>query len=319
VTAVEIAFVRRLQRRAHGMASELARRELAAYELIRGTLSDAELVRAIQSGHVERLIIELLSDERLDPSLVRLRVRLDQMLLDSARAEATHALPSFIRPIAFNVLNPHVVEAATRLSTNVVDGLKADIRETVRQHAIAGLEAGVNPRTVARGLRDVIGLAPNQEKAVRNFRRLLEAGDAEAFTRELRDRRFDRTMQKAFAGPGLSREQVDQMAEVYRRRMIAFNAETHARTLALDSQRLAQRLSWQDAIDRGVVSADRLVRTWITVGDDRVRPEHVAMNGRQAGFNQPFPNGELEPGESTYNCRCQARVTLATSARRVAA
>jgi hypothetical protein len=100
------------------------------------------------------------------------------------------------------------------------------------------------------------------------------------------------------------------MTTAYRKRMEAFNAETQARTAALDAQRLGQRLSWQDAIDRGIVKTDELYRTWVSVGDDRVRPEHVEMDGEEQPYEQPYSNGETVPGESTYNCRCIEKYTV---------
>jgi hypothetical protein len=321
MTAVERAFVARLRRRASNIAPELARRELQAYELIRQILTERELVEAIESGQLDRLILELLSDENMDPSLVRLRARIDLAVVQSVRGEAVQ-LPTPLRGPVFGVLNPRIVEAAQRLNTKVVAGLKEEVRQTVLQAATAGLEEGVHPRTVARRIREAVGLAPSQEQAIRNFRRALEEGDvARALRYKLRDKRFDGAIRRG----GLTRERIDKMVDVYRRRWIAHNAETHARTIALDAQKLGQRKAWEDAIDRGVVRRDSLVRTWVAVGgphgDGRNRPEHLAMHGEQVGFDQPFSNGEQEPGESTYNCRCVARVTVAvgTQARREAA
>ena len=316
MTAAERAFVRRLRNRANRLSPELARRELAAYELIRDMLSERELVRAIESGRLDRLIWEVLSDDSLDGSFARLRNRIDVALLESTRSEAMHGLPSALRPNVFGVLNPLVVEAANILDTRVIDGLKDEVRETVRQAATRGLEQGVGPRTVARRIREAVGLAPNHEQAVANFRAALERGDvSKALGYKLRDRRFDGTVKRG----GLTRGQVDKMVAAYRRRFIAHNAETHARTLALDAQKLAQRLSWEDAIARGIVDPNMLTKTWVTVGDDRVRPEHVAMNGTQVGWGETWPNGEDVPGDSTYNCRCHERIMVAANALRQAA
>jgi hypothetical protein len=323
MTAQEAAFVARLQRRAHTVSAQLAARELQAYELIRQSLSQAELVRAIENGRLDRLITEVLDDTNLEPSIAKLRARVDQVLLDATRAEAINALPSAYRPVEFGVLNPLVSEAAQKLDTRVIQGIRDEIRESVRQAATEGLKEGVHPREVARRVRDAIGLAPNQERAVANFRRMLEQGDAEAFTRTLRDRRFDRTLRKAFDGDGLSAAQIDKMAETYRKRFIAHNAETHARTIALDAQKHAQGLAWEDAIRRGVVNAEDLVDTWVAVGgpggDGRNRPEHLAMHGEQVPFGSPFSNGQMIPGETDYNCRCLRRTVVKRSAVSVAA
>jgi hypothetical protein len=86
--------------------------------------------------------------------------------------------------------------------------------------------------------------------------------------------------------------------------MTAFNAETNARTAALDAQRSAQRLVWEEAIESGAVARGDVTKTWRGVKDERERPEHLAMEGETVQFDQPFSNGEMIPGESTYNCRC---------------
>lgn len=313
MTPSERILYARIQERAAQMQPEAARRLLAAYDLLRDALTEAELVRALEQGTLERLLDEVLSDVRRDAPFARLRAFIDHAVLDGASLWARD-LPGPLSFAVFDVLNPRVIEAVRALDTRVIEGLREEVRATIRQAAEAGLEAGQHPRTVARGIRQTLGLAPNQEQAVRNFRRMLVEGDAEALTRALRDRRFDGTLRKALSGKALTAEQVEHMAEAYRRRMLAFNAETHARTIALDAQRLAQRASWESAVANGIVDRGRVLRRWVTVGDDRVRPEHVAMNGETIPFDALYSNGERIPGESTYNCRCVERITLTREA-----
>jgi hypothetical protein len=429
MTAQEAAFVARLQRRANTVSAQLAARELQAYELIRQSLSQAELVRAIESGQLDRLIGEVLDDTNLEPSIAKLRARVDQVLLDAAKSEAMNGLPSRMRPVAFDVLNPKVIESVRTLDTRVIQGLREEIRATVLQAAEDGLQNGQHPREVARRIRDSIGLAPNQEMAVSNFRRQLEIGDRAALNRALLggrdaailDRKLGRGMVRLYRGEvpftaadtaeleafqrthfpdvadelraqrgrwfgeseeqvrlyanrnggkvyavdvprevaaryrrvepggewveyilpreyadkkrllsemgppsgGLTPAQIDKMAETYRKRFIAHNAETHARTIALDAQKHAQGLAWEDAIRRGVVNAEDLVDTWVAVGgpggDGRNRPEHLDMHGEQVPFGSPFSNGQVIPGETDYNCRCLRRtIVKSASARRAA-
>ena len=81
--------------------------------------------------------------------------------------------------------------------------------------------------------------------------------------------------------------------------MIAFNAETHARSAALDINRLAQRMSWEDAAAQGIVDRTRLMRMRIGVNDSRERPEHVAINNEVVAFDEPYSNGEMVPGDNS--------------------
>ena len=49
-------------------------------------------------------------------------------------------------------------------------------------------------------------------------------------------------------------------------------------------------------------------KQWISSRDGRVRDEHLAMDSdshyKAVPLNEPYPNGEMYPGESSINCRC---------------
>lgn len=314
MTPAERLLHRRILRRAARLEPDAARRLLAAYRIIRQGLSPDELVRAIQSGSVDRLISELLSDDQMRPAFSPLRALIDRAVLDAGGIWMAE-LPKRLQEGAFNILNPRVIEAAKELETRSVNRLEQGVRDTVLQRAVARLEEGRPPLVIAREIREVLGLAPNQEAAVRNFERMLREGDREALTRELRDHRFDATLKKALGarGQGLSEDQIRKMVDAYRRRMIAFNAETHARTIALDSQRIGQRLSWEDAIGRGLVDPLRIRRRRVAVDDSRTRPEHREIDGEEVGFYDRYSNGEMVPGDSSFNCRCVERIFVVQS------
>lgn len=322
----------RITRRAALLQPQLSRRLLGSYALIRDSLTESELVEAINEGWVDRLIDDLMSDTALDPAFASLRELVQKSTIDAAGVW-TAAMPSFVRPPMFNVLSPRILDALRTLDTAVMQGLTSDVRKTVRQAVRVGLQSGNNPRVVAKRVRDSIGLSPTQEQAVRNFREQLESGDRAALQRALGKGEITQpdgttTHRKAHAGgKGLGKRQlatlgrvlgnepldastIDSMVASYRERMLALNAEANTRSMALDSQRLAHRLSWENAIAQGVVQEHELQRVWITVGDGRVRPEHAALNRQRVSFGQRYSNGDLVPGESSYNCRCFERVEM---------
>ena len=305
MSPAERALRRRLQRRALEQAPILARRELALYEFIRRLLTPRELIDALELGWIEPVIRQLLSDEALEPGLLSFRVAMNQTLVQAATLAASD-LPRAFRPAGFDILNPLVLEAARAQNAIAIGRIRDGVRETVRQAGIEALAAGRNPVTAARQIRSVIGLAPNQAGAIRNFRAMLERGDREALTRLLRDRRFDPTLRRALGarGTGLSTSQVNQMTDAYRRRMIAFNAETQAKSIALEAQKRGQRLAWLDAVARGVIPRAALWRRWLGVNDSRRRQTHEDMEGEEAHVDQRYSNGQMIPGENEYNCRC---------------
>ena len=317
MTPRERTFWLRVQRRAQSLTPGMTRAFLRGLSALADELTEAELVALIETASVDRVLARAYSEQAMERAFAELREEIRGATIDSSRW-FLRDIPK-ATAIVFDTLSPRVLDAVRALDTRVIRTLGENIRATVRQHIERGLVEGVNPRTMARGLRSVIGLAPNQEAAVANFRRMLLDGDREALTRALRDRRYDRTLERALgrSGDGLSADQVEKMTAAYRKRFIAFNAETNARTASLDSLKQAQRLSWQESIAQGVVDPDRLRKTWVTVGDNRVRPEHVEMNGETVGFDDVFSNGEVVPGESTFNCRCLARVFQAARASAV--
>lgn len=335
MTTQERAYVQRLQRRASNVAPDLAQAELRAYYLIRQALTDAEAARAIQDGTMDRLIAEILDDRSGGP-FAALRTRLDRATLDAAESEAGH-LPGRYRVGVFDRMTPQLIEATRQLSTRTINTLKTETQDMVHEQVRLGIEAGKNPRVIARELKPLIGLAPNQARAVQNFRAQLETGDRAALDRMLgrgvlRQPDGEIIRRGAHAGgEGLSGkdlvlldrklgtdpltpEQIDRMVTAYEKRMHAWNAESHARTMALDANKQASRMAWEDAVEKGVVDRAALRKVWVTVGDDRVRPEHEALNGTEVGFDDPFPNGEQVPGDSTYNCRCVSRIIIARQA-----
>lgn len=309
MSPTERALWHRIQQRASRLSPEMARAMLQAFARLRASLSEAELARLIDSGAIDRLLAKVLEPPRMERAFVPVR--------DVLRRGIADAVPQFARDlprsgrvdgsvvVSFDMLNPHVIDAVRQLDSRIMQTLREGIRDTVRAHVETGLRDGVAPRTIARSLKPMLGLAPNQEEAIRNFRRKL-MGEGDPLENKLRDRRFDAAIRR---GP-LSAEQVQKMTDAYRRRMEAFNAETHARTATLDSLKLGQRLAWENGIEKGVVDPRLLLKTWVTVGDDRVRPEHVAMNGETVGFDDTFSNGQGVPGESDWNCRCIARYHL---------
>ena len=100
--------------------------------------------------------------------------------------------------------------------------------DAVREVLLDGIRRGLNPRQQAIALRNSIGLTANQVKAVNNFRRLLEEGSKEVLTRKLRDKRFDRTINRGIReSKRIEQERIDKMVTRYRERYIKYRAGTY--------------------------------------------------------------------------------------------
>lgn len=208
--------------------------------------------------------------------------------------------------------------AVKRMQANdlrLVRGLTEEQRNVIREVITEGMRENKNPRAIAVDLYDAIGLTPEQAKWVSNYRRELYNGNANALERELRDARFDRTVQHAVDGDvELSHAQIDRMVERYRKNAIKMRAETIARTEALRAVHQGQADAIQAAIDRGELQADQVVQTWWTKLDGRERDSHYDMHGQVRAFDELFESGNGNflrypgdpgaPASDTINCRC---------------
>lgn len=292
MTAAEKRAWLRSQRRAASLSPEISKSILRAFKELRESLSDSELAQKIQSGYFDKLI----DDAQLKQAFAPVSEAVQNATATATRL-FTKDLPGNISA-AFSVLNPDVVTAIRALDTKVVTSLTDDIRETVRAHVENGLRDGVAPKAIAREIKPLIGLGPSQLQQVANYRDALEGKNNRAITDyTLRDKRFKGE---------LSPEKIDKMVDAYTKRRIMQNAETISRTASLDAMKAGQSLSIDKAVEMGVYDPERLYKRWIGVGDDRERPEHLAMNDEEVRYDEPYSNGQDIPGEDEYGCRCKS-------------
>lgn len=317
MTPLERAAIQRAQARVGRFQPDMVNRILRAWEIIRESLSDSQVERLMKSGLVDQFIQDVLSEPDLDRAFLAFRQQIRQTVVDSyttsirdlPKAGKVDGVPA----IAFDHLSPKVIDGIRTLESEAINTLKGDVKEITRTYIENGLRDGKAPAAVARELRSVIGMAPNQAAAVDNFESMLRAGDKEALTRVLRDKRYDRAIDKAFADDGLTEAQIKTMTSAYKRKMIAYNANLNATTHTRDAYKLGQSLSWQDADAKGVIPEGfQAVKTWIHLdGQAHPRPEHEAMNGETVPADENYSNGDSYAGEGDpWNCKCLDRFSI---------
>ena len=316
MTPSEAAFFRRTHAKIARLRPEVIHALIRAWSIIVASFNESELAQIIDSGNVDLLIAEALADQALDRALIPLR----QRMRDVMHSGFTYTVPSLPRggkingtiAVAFDQLSPDVVAAIRSLETPVLTRLKEDVREVVRARVHDGIVAGENPRAIAKDLRSVIGLGETQYQEIQNYRDALQGLNGRSVSNyTLRSKTIDKMLAK---GP-LTDAQIDREIAAYTKRRIALNAEATARTATLQAFKQGQKLSWQDAQAKGVIQPNgRLVKQWLGVLDDRERPEHVAMEKETVPFDEPYSNGEMTPGDSTYNCRCVEKIFIQRAA-----
>jgi hypothetical protein len=269
----------------------------------------------------------------LDPTQFR---GLDKTISDGFEAAGNFtadALPPLRQPsghrleIGFDVRNPRAEAWLRDHSATMVTQIVDDQHSAIRQHLEAGMVAGDNPKTVAldlvgrvnaaTGKREggVIGLTASQEAWTRKYAAELAAGDPNALTRALRDKRFDKTVQAAIRdGKPIPAELQAKMTAAYKARALRFRAETIGRTEALTSLHQGQHEAMRQGVDAGQVQVQNVTKVWKSAADNRVRETHRALNGAKAGFSAAFvspsgarlmfPGDPSAPPAETIQCRC---------------
>ena len=276
---------------------------------VKNEQSLTEIADLIERGRVQEAITQAGAD--LGGRLSNTTSKMFQISADGMNSFFIEAVQV---NVDFDITNVRAVRFLRQEKLRLQGEVTRSMTRSVRQALVAGTEAGVNPIAQARNFRAAIGLTGKQEAAVRNFERMLRSGSAEALTRELRDKRFDRTVARAIAGDPLSEDQINLMTRRYRERYIKFRSETIARTEALRSVNAGSHEMIQQAGEAGKIDADQITRQWNTSLDGRERKSHRDTHEQirgfgetfktGAGFSLLFPGDPAAPGSETIQCRC---------------
>lgn len=289
-----------------------------------------EIILRLKQENSLAALAALISTGRIDDALSLLGSAANQLATTvqavwiGAGSEVAQAMSSALGiTVSFDVTNFAAVNAMQANKLALVREFTAQQRAATREALLDGITRGLNPREQARAFRDSIGLTQRQQRAVNNYRRLLEENSAEALTRRLRDARFDRSVRTAIANEQpLTRGQIDKMVDRYRERYLRHRSEVIARTEALRSVHEGAEETFRQAMADGRFTAEEVRRIWNTAKDERVRSTHAPMHRQEQAVGVPFlsgagaalryPGDATAPPEETIQCRCvvATRVTL---------
>jgi Phage Mu protein F like protein len=278
-----------------------------------------KLEALLARGDVARAITELLDEGRVSASSI-LRVQFGQVLEAGASYTLRIGNAGMLVGSHFNTLlpgSPRAAAAMERLELAHFPSVLDDTKAVLKKAWQDGLNAGVNPRVVARSTRQFVGMTEYDYSIASSYDFALRAGDwSNALGRGLRDARYDAWIRNARdTNTSLTETQIDTLITRYQERLVKWRAETWSRTASLNAARESQLTAWQEAGDVAGFNERDLVKTWRGILDDRERPEHLAMEGETVPIDEPFSNGEMTPGESTYNCRCTFVVRVIPSSK----
>ncbi len=299
-------------------------------QAVDGITSNADLTkiaRSLEQGDIEGALRAVNLDARDFRPLGRTIESAYDTAGSRTAAAIQQAAPSSLSLIVrFDVRNPRAEAWLLNRSSTLVTRIVDDQRQMIRSALRGGMEAGKNPRTVALDLvgrlnrvtgrrqGGVVGLTARMEEASRGYAANLRSGDPTLMRRalglQLRDRRFDRTVAKAIReGKPIPKKMVDKMVTQYHNRALKNRGDSIARTEMLEALSTANKESYHQAVEDGVIRADAVKRFPVTAGDERVRSDHrliPGMNAAGVGLNEPFetPEGPMLNTPFGIQCRC---------------
>ena len=241
--------------------------------------------------------------------------------------------------VRFSGRNPEAERWIAGRAGQLITRITNDQREAVRASLRDSFEAGVNPRTAAlrivgtidratgKRVGGIIGLTSGQEGYVRNARAELQSGDParlQAYLgRARRDKRFDRTIQRAIREETpVPAATIGKALVAYERRLLQLRGETIGRVEAMSAIQAARHEAYRQAIESGQIAANAVTKVWRSAGDLRVRHTHRALNGESVRFREDFvsPSGArmrfpmdtaLGAGaDEIINCRCDCEYRI---------
>lgn len=309
---------------------------------IRANIDYPALLEALERGDIDAAIDALnIENASFNPYLA-------SMLLVFAsggqtEAESIKAPPRIV--VRFDMSNPRAESIIREHAGARIVGFVNEQVETAQRVILEGYSKGDGPRTIATEIagrinpvtkrRDggIIGLSDQQASYVQSMRSRLVSGEPAELRKvlgsfkdgkwikgtgmTLRDRRFDGVIRKAIkTGEPIPQAKVDEMVARYSDRLIARRAEDVARTETAAAVSLAQKESYQQALDKHGLGDDAVTKTWRHSSlIENARVQHILMNRVSVqGLNTPFvlPDGSLmqhahdpEGGVgNVVNCRC---------------
>lgn len=217
--------------------------------------------------------------------------------------------------LGFNATAEAAASAMQRSRLQFVQRLNMEQLLVLRTALTGAVKEGLAPAVAARRFRDAVGLTPSQWNIVYNYRRSLEGNSRDALDRQLRDRRFDRTVEAAIQqGTILDGDKIGRMVSRYAERMLIMRAQTIAQTEIHRVANQAQREAMIQIVGTLGIDPSRARKVWHAIDDDRTRYSHRGLDGAETGLFTPFvspygsrlmyPGDPQAPGYETINCRC---------------
>lgn len=312
---------------------------LSAVDEIRNGATLRVIVERLERGDVAGAIDALW----LEPEAF---ARLERAIAEAYNAGGTAVVGNF--PIVrdpdgnrvrfyFGVRNPEAEQWLREHAAQLVTRATEDMKEALRQTFTEGLTEGQNPtrtalnaigrvnRATNRREGGIVGLTAPQERYVSAARRELLSGDPEQLrhylTRGRRDKRFDRTVQKAIREETpLPPETVARITGRYADRLLELRGDAIGLNETMAALAKSREDAIQQQIEAGKIDVEAVTKVWKHTPQERPRHHHRAMNGKSvpwgeqfelpSGTRMSYPHAPDAPAHETVFCKCTWSVKI---------
>lgn len=175
----------------------------------------------------------------------------------------------------FDAINPYAVDYARRKLPQIVHNYVEGAKETIRAIITDATDGKYTPQTAARAIRDSIGLTPQYERAVSNYRQELIV-------------------------QGVDGERLETKVEKYYTKLLNSRAKTIARTEIIQAEVSGQRALWNEAANQGIFDRHTATRVWKTNHEGETKrgnptpcPLCGPLDGQSIPFNGVYTHPEL--------------------------
>jgi hypothetical protein len=222
----------------------------------------------------------------------------------------------------FGLANPDAVTWAQARSGELIAGIDDETRRLIADQVARGQAGDLSAQQIAAKVRDLVGLTPQQARAMQAFRghleRVADAGKAGKPAAATVANTFGLSPWK---GGKLDAAKVDKLVDQYRGRLVKQRAETIARTEMIRAANEGDRLAWQKQIDQGGADGMIVVREWSVTHDDRLCPVCRKLDGDKVESAPNLPGARIKIDALLFagglagppvhpRCRCTILTTL---------
>lgn len=179
---------------------------------------------------------------------------------------------------AFDVTNPLVTDWIRSHAAEIVTQISEESRQAIRDLVQRSYDKSIPAQTLARMIRQSIGLTSRDALAVTRRRALLIA-------------------------EGKKPELVERLTERYAAQLLRRRAEMIAKTELIKAETEGQLALWRQQAEAGFINGNLAGVSWIVTPDDRLCQRCSPLEGEIVGLGQLFEGGVTGPPLHP-SCRC---------------